>query len=113
MFLGMKRQDFLRILLLHVHVPFLHKDVCKTKPSQPLCFYTLQVGHRHASFQCVFGGSPELLTEFDGKLFEVASLEQKRFKWNGLPSIEFQENVVAHFKAGLMTVGPIHRAVAP
>ena len=57
------------------------------------------------------GGSPELLTQFDGNLFSVASLDQKHFRWNGLPSVEFNENIIAPFRAGLMQVGDKHATV--
>lgn len=46
-----------------------------------------------------------MVTRFDGDLFTVDALDKTFFKWNGLPSVEFAENVIAPFRAGLMTVG--------
>ena len=63
--------------------------------------------HTHAIFTMVRmrGGAPELSTNFDGTLFSIESLDAKKFRWNGLPHVEFPEHVIAPFRAGLMQVG--------
>ena len=70
---------------------------------------TAEVGtmHAHVAYTMIRtrGGAPDLSTNFDGTLFSIESLDAKKFRWNGLPQVEFTEHVIAPFKAGLMQVG--------
>ena len=51
------------------------------------------------------GGAPALSTQFDGNLFSIDSLDQRRFRWNGLPAVEANEHILGPFRAGLSQVG--------
>ena len=74
------------------------QPVAASKSAASTCFVSF-------SSVRVRGGAPDLLTQFEGNIFAVESLDKRHFKWNGLPGVEFAEHVIAPFRAGLMTVG--------